>query len=199
MSRIKRLPPWLLLSILTLSILQHFTHTTRKPATEDGSTTPKTQWQITQVQRWQLNLNQSEQTYLQARSATQTEQQGQQHLTFTQPQIVIISSDKASYIESQKGELFKTQQQQILTLEGAVKMHNQPSNPTTNTPVQTLTTDLATFDLTKQLLQAPGFVKITQPNIEITGIGLTAQLKQEQYQLKSSVTTRYQKEPHTTP
>ncbi len=199
MSRIKRLLPWLLLAILTLSILQHLTPTTRKPATQDDSTQPKTQWKITQVHRWQLDLNQSEQTYLQAQSATQTQQNGQQRLSFIQPQIVAISLDKARYIESQKGELFKTQQQQTLTLKGAVKILSQSSNHANDAPLQTLTTALATFDLTKQLLQAPGFVKITQPNIEITGIGLTAQLKQEQYQLKSSVTTRYQKEPHTTP
>ena len=197
MSQTKRLLLGLLLIMLLLGLFQYFSqHASTKSSLNEHALEERMQWHITQVHRWQINPQQDKQIYLQAQSATQTELKGKEHLYFTQPQIVVLSANRNHYIESQKGVMIKTPNKQLLTLEGDVKMLNR-RDPTD--PLQTLTTELAIYDLSRQLLFAPNFARITQPNIEITGIGLTADLQQEQFQLKSSVKTHYQPQQQSTP
>jgi len=194
MTPFKRLIPWVLISALIIGILQLFPFTPKSQKPTPAKNQPQMQWQITQVQRWQLNPNQNNQTYLKAQSAIQTQQQRQQnleqHLSFTQPKIIITQPNQAHYIESQTGTFLQADNKQILTLNQTVKILTQDPKYT----LITLTTETAHLNLKNHILQAPGFVTITQPKLKITGVGLIAHLKQQTYQLTRSVTTRYQPE-----
>ena len=189
MTPFKRLLPWILVSALIVSILQLFPLTSKPQKSSSAKSQTQMQWQITQAQRWQLNPNQNNQTYLQAQTATQTRQQNlEQHLSFTRPQIIVIQPNQIHYLESQKGTFLQTNNKQILTLNQTVKILTQDPKYA----LITLTTETAKLDLKNHILQAPGFVTITQPKLKITGVGLIAHLKQQNYQLTHSVTTRYQ-------
>ena len=193
MQRLIRLLPWILLAVTTLIALQMLMPSKTPNHPPSSQNRPQTQWQLSQLHRWQYSLSKPQQLYLQARTAkdiidskTHTET-----LSFQSPQIVSLSPDKATYIQSQQGQLITQGQQQHLTLSGQVWLQQQNHQ---GKRLQ-MATDLAYYDLLKTILTAPNFVKITQPQLTITGKGLMANIQQQTYQLNQQVHTHYQPKP----
>ncbi|GEM_PF-4815390 len=193
MQRLIRLLPWILLAVATLIALQMLMPSKTSSQPPSSQNRPQTQWQLSQLQRWQYNLAKPQQLYLQAQSAQDivNPKIHTETLSFQSPQIVSLSPEKATYIQSQQGKLVTQGQHQSLTLSGQVWLQQQNHQ---SKRLQ-MTTDLAYYDLVNAILTAPNFVKIIRPQLTITGKGLTAKIQQQTYQLNQQVHTHYQPKP----
>ncbi|BBN59825.1 LPS export ABC transporter periplasmic protein LptC [Hydrogenovibrio marinus] len=185
----KRLP-MILVFVLSISLLlintrQNFIQPSNKTPLERPKTTYS--WQIFDSTTWQINKSapDQQQTYLTARAIHY--QNDSKQSDFTTPFSIQQKPNETLLIRSLKGS---SQNDQTIHLEGKVQIESASSNKEN----KSLQTEQITYNSETEQLVNHVFTKLTTPNVTITGVGFSANLKQDQYKFESNVKTQYQ--PH---
>ncbi|MPQ76196.1 LPS export ABC transporter periplasmic protein LptC [Hydrogenovibrio sp. JE_KL2] len=185
----KRLP-MILVFVLSISLLlintqQNFLQSPNKTQPERPKLTYS--WQIFDSTTWQVNKNTSEQqqTYLTAKAIHY--QNNSKQSDFTAPFSIQQKPNETLLIRSQKGS---SQNDQTIHLEGNVQIESASHNKEN----KSLKTEQITYNSQTEQLVNHVFTQLKTPNVTITGVGFSANLKQDQYKFESNVKTQYQ--PH---
>lgn len=183
----KRLP-MILVFVLSISLLlintqQNFL----QPSSKTQSERPKLtySWQIFDSTTWEVNKNTPEvqQTYLTAKAIHY--QTDSKQSDFTTPFSIQHKPNQTLFLRSQKGI---SQNDQTIKLQGNVQIEST----TKNKENKSLQTEQITYNSQTEQLVSHVFTKLKTPDLIITGVGFSANLKQDQYKFESNVKTQYQ-------
>ncbi|MDX1796137.1 MAG: LPS export ABC transporter periplasmic protein LptC [Hydrogenovibrio sp.] len=143
-------------------------------------------WQVFDSTSWQLDKRtpQQKQVYLQAKAVFYQNETKQSH--FTQPYIIQQKPDSLVFVKSLEGD---SQEDAIVHLKGHVRIDSYSPKTKEN---KTLKTEQITYNSQTELLKSDVFTELTGPDMQISGIGFTADLKKDTYDFKSNVKTHYQ-------
>lgn len=140
-------------------------------------------WQMFDSTTWVLNP--SAQTLVKADAIYFQEQS--QIAEFTNPQILQLTPDKTTRIQSQFATSVGKNE---IRFNGQVKMQSSTTND--KAANKTLTTEQITYNNVSQQLSSPVKVTLQAPQVFISGVGFDGNLVQGNYQFHSQVTTFYQ-------
>ncbi|WP_024851298.1 LPS export ABC transporter periplasmic protein LptC [Hydrogenovibrio kuenenii] len=184
----KRLP-MILVFVLSISLLLLNTH--QNFLQTGKTTTPKApkltySWQIFNSTSWQINKNtpNAEQTYLVAKTINYQNQTKQSQ--FAMPFSIQEKPTSLLIIHSKKGT---SQNDEVIHLQGKVRIDSISLPDHKN---KTLKSEQITYNSQTELLVSPVFAELTTPDVIVTGVGFSANLKQDQYKFESNVKTLYQ-------
>jgi len=162
-----------------------FQQTSQKSTSSTSSSlqTSGYSWQLFNSITWQVDKTQNQaDSIIQADTLFYNETEGR--TDFTQPKITLIQPGENLYIQSETGHSVNDDH---IEFNGNVVML-QIDKTQQN---KTLTTQHITYNPNTQLISSDQLVKISQPNLQMTGTGLRADLKNNQYQLLSDVKGEY--------
>lgn len=139
-------------------------------------------WQISQSESWLIERNQPhQQQFLQA----QFMRKQNEKVFIEQPHLILVDANQLVHLDSKHLEIFN---QNLFEFKGNVVLNRYNQDSSQN---QRLLTEYLIYNQNDDQLSSPILVKIESQNQITTGVGLTADLKNNHTQLLSEVKTRY--------